>query len=94
MIHSFKHKELQKLYETGKSGRIDQRVYKRILRRLDALASASKPEDMNIPGFDFHGLQGNAPKRYAMHINGPWCITFEWPNTGDGAENVDYEQYH
>jgi len=27
-----------------------------------------------------------------MHINGPWCITFEWE---DGeALRVDLEQYH
>ena len=94
MVFSFKHKGLQNLYERGKSRRIDQRAHKRIIRRLDALASASKPEDMNIPGFDFHGLQGYAPKRYTLHINGPWCITFEWAITGDGAENVDYVQYH
>jgi len=28
--------------------------------------------------------------RYSMHINGPWCITFEWE---DGeALRVDLEQ--
>jgi proteic killer suppression protein len=39
----------------------------------------------------FHGLQG-APKRYSVHVNGPWCITFEFVD-GD-ALNVDFEQYH
>ncbi len=92
MIHSFKHKGLQELYETGKTRRIDQRMYKRLLRRLDALDASSKPEDMNIPGFDFHGLQGHTPKRYTVHINGPWCITFEWKN--GHAQNVDFVQYH
>ena len=28
-----------------------------------------------MPGFNFHGLQG-VPKRYSIHVNGPWCITF------------------
>lgn len=91
MIHSFKHKGLQELYEAGKTRRIDQRMHKRIIRWLDALASATKLKGMNVPGFDFHGLHGHVPKRYAIHINGPWCITFEW---NDGAENVNYEQYH
>jgi proteic killer suppression protein len=91
MIHSFKHKGLQELYKTGKTERIDQGMHKRIIRRLDALASASMPENMNIPGFDFHGLRGHVPKRYTVHINGPWCVMFEW---NDGAENVDYVQYH
>jgi proteic killer suppression protein len=91
MIHSWKHKGLQELDETGKTRRIDRKMHGRIVRRLDALASASKPENMNIPGFEFHGRQGYVPKRYAIHINGPWCITFEWD---DGVENVDYVQYH
>src|SRR5712672_820366 len=47
---------------------------------------------MNVPGFDFHSLQGFNPKRYSVHVNGPWCITFEFE---DGeACRVDFEQYH
>lgn len=44
-----------------------------------------------VPGFDFHALRGK-PQRYTIHVNGPWCITFEWQ---DGtALRVDLEQYH
>jgi hypothetical protein len=47
---------------------------------------------MNVPGFDFHSLQGFNPKRYSVHLNGPWCITFEFE---DGeACRVEFEQYH
>jgi proteic killer suppression protein len=49
------------------------------------------PEDMNVLGFDFHRLHGR-PVRYTIHVNGPWCITFEFEN-GD-AYRVDFEQYH
>lgn len=44
-----------------------------------------------VPGFDFHGLEGK-PKRYSVHVNGPFCITFEWIE-GD-AWRVDLENYH
>jgi proteic killer suppression protein len=27
--------------------------------------------DLNVPGFNFHGLRG-IPKRYGIHITGPW----------------------
>jgi proteic killer suppression protein len=47
---------------------------------------------MNVPGFDFHVLRGK-PTRYTVHVNGPWCITFEWDLSG-GAVRVDLEQYH
>ena len=53
---------------------------------------AVRAEEMNIPGFDFHALHGFNPKRYSVHVNGPWCITFEFE---DGeACRVDFEQYH
>jgi len=46
---------------------------------------------MNLPGFDFHALRGK-PKRYSVHVNGPWCITFEWED--DQPVRVDLERYH
>jgi proteic killer suppression protein len=50
------------------------------------------PAQMNLPGFDFHPLRGFVPTRYSVHVNGPWCITFEF-DSGD-AFRVDFEQYH
>lgn len=47
---------------------------------------------MNLPGFDFHALKGFEPVRYSVHVNGPWCITFEF-HYGD-AFRIDLEQYH
>jgi proteic killer suppression protein len=46
---------------------------------------------MNIPGFGFHGLNGN-PKRYAVSINGNYRITFGWD--GQNATKLDLEDYH
>jgi proteic killer suppression protein len=50
------------------------------------------PDEMNLPGFDFHPLKGFKPTRYSVHVNGPWCITFEF--TEGDAVRVDFEQYH
>lgn len=58
----------------------------------DALDVATKAEDMNIPGFNYHQLTGFNPTRYTVHVNGPWCITFEFSN--GNAYDVDFEQYH
>ena len=91
MIKSFHNKQLMALWETGKS-KIDARLHARILRRLDVLDAATVPEDMNLPGFDFHSLQGYKPARFTVHVNGPWCITFEFKD-GD-AFVLDFEQYH
>lgn len=67
-------------------------MHKRILIRLDRLDVAIAASEMNVPGFDFHLLRGFMPIRYSVHVNGPWCITFEFED-GD-AHRVDFEQYH
>ena len=92
MIRSFKSKGLAELWEKGRTGKIDAKMQTRILRRLDRLDVIVRPEEMNVPGFDFHPLRSFKPPRYSVHVNGPWCITFEFED-GD-AWRVDFEQYH
>ena len=92
MIETFRSKPLAKLWSDGTSAKIDARMHKRILIRLDRLDASSRPEDMNLPGYDFHALHGFRPTRFSVHINGPWCITFEFE--GQNAQQVDFEQYH
>ena len=92
MLRSFRHKGLSDLYRTGKCAKVRADLQARILRRLDALNAAHNLTGMNVPGFDFHPLHGFKPTRYSLHVNGPWCITFEWID-GD-ALRVDLEQYH
>jgi proteic killer suppression protein len=92
VIKSFRSKPLADFWANGWSARIDARLGKRIERRLEALDAASIPQEMNVAGYDFHALRGFRPTRYSVHVNGPWCITFEFQD-GD-AYRVDLEQYH
>lgn len=92
MLKKFKHKGLKELFETGATKRIDKALHARILRRLDAMHSAESVEDLNLPGFNFHSLTGYKPKRFTIHVNGPWCITFTFE--GGNADNIDLENYH
>ncbi|HIJ56157.1 MAG TPA: plasmid maintenance system killer [Deltaproteobacteria bacterium] len=91
MIKSFKHKGLAELFELGRTRRVRQDLQSRCLRRLEVLDHAESLTDLNVPEFNFHGQQG-VPKRYSIHINGPWCITFEWEE-GE-VLRVNREQYH
>lgn len=92
MIKSFRSKALATLWETGKSTKIDARLHRRIIARLTSLDAAATPDSMNLAGYDFHALKGFDPTRFTIHINGPWCITFEFE--GSDAYRVDFEQYH
>ncbi len=91
MIRNFKHKGLKELFETGRSRRVTSNLQRRALRRLDVLNQANTLEELNIPGFDFHPLKGK-PKRYSVHVNGNYCITFAWQDSD--AIDVTLEDYH
>ena len=92
MIKSFRHKGLSELWSKDRTAKIDRRMHERILERLDALDAAGAPGDMDVVGYDFHALKGFVPVRYTVHVNGPWCVTFEFLD-GD-ALRIDFEQYH
>ncbi len=92
MIKSFKNKALLELFKVGRSAKIDVRLHKRILICLDAVNQAASIDDLKLPGYNFHALRGFTPTRYTIHVNGPWCITFEFDD--GNAFYVDFEQYH
>jgi toxin HigB-1 len=91
MIRSFRSRALGALWQSGDARRIRAEQTVRIRLRLSRLDQAVRPDEMNVPGFNFHRLHGR-PIRYTIHVNGPWCITFEWD--GEDAVRVDLEQYH
>jgi proteic killer suppression protein len=92
VIRTFRSKALADLWAKGGTAKIDAKMHKRILIRLDRLNVATSPAQMSLPGFDFHALKGFVPTRYSIHVKGSWCITFEF-DAGD-ALRVDFEQYH
>ena len=92
MIVSFRHKGLEKFFETGTVRGIQVSHQKRIRLQLAALDSASCVEDMNVPGYRLHELKGDRKGAWSVSVNGNWRITFEFEN--GNASVVDYEDYH
>jgi toxin HigB-1 len=92
MIRSFRDKGLQRFFATGDGRKLSVQNTRRIANILRALDDASRPEDMNLPGFRFHALAGRDGDRYAVDASGNWRITFGWTE-GDAAD-VDLEDYH
>jgi proteic killer suppression protein len=91
-IQTYRNKELETLVKSKSARRIDPRLQKRVLRLLDALNSIEKLNDLDIRGIQWHRLGGAMEGRTALHVNGPWRITFRW-HEGNAYE-VDLEQYH
>ncbi len=77
MIGGFRHKGLEELYLTGKTRRIGADYVRKCVRIIQLLEVAVQPEDLNIAGFRFHGLQGN-PQRWSVRVTGNYRITFGW----------------
>jgi toxin HigB-1 len=91
MIHSFRSKALRDFFLADDPSGIRGDLVERIRVRLYALHRARSLDDLRLPGWRLHALH-TSPVRYAIAVNGPWRITFEWE--GSEALRVDLEQYH
>jgi proteic killer suppression protein len=92
MIRSFRSKALRRFAEEGDASRLSVPNVRRVAIILAHLGGAVSPEDMNLPGYRFHGLKWRDKGRYAVDASGNWRITFGWD--GKDAVEVDLEDYH
>ena len=92
MIRSFRSKVLRRFFETGDPRGLSVPDSGRVARILAALDDAGRAEDMNVPGYHFHGLAGSRKGRYSVRATGNWRVTFGWD--GEDAIDVDLEDYH
>lgn len=92
MIKSFRHKGLQRFYETGSTAGIQPAHRKRLRLQLAALETAMTVTDMDIPGFKLHRLKGGRKGDWSIWVNGNWRITFDFED--GNAYVVNYEDYH
>lgn len=92
MIKNFLHKGLKNFYLTGSAASINPTHQKRLRLVLARLEAVHKPEDMNLPGFDFHKLTGDMKEYYSVSVNKNWRLIFKF----DGADvyDVNYLDYH
>jgi len=92
VIKSFKHKGLQRFYETGNATGVRTEHKKRLRMQLTALDTAQIIEDMDISGFRLHPLKGDRRGLWAIDISHNWRLVFRFEK--GHAYNVHYEDYH
>ena len=92
MIKTFRHRGLRRLYERDDPSRVGADLVNRIALALADLDEASKPGDLNMPGYRLHRLKGDLSGLWSMSISGNWRITFRL-ESGD-AYDVDLVDYH
>jgi proteic killer suppression protein len=92
MIKSFKHKGLKRFFTTGSTAGINPAHADRLEERLQALHTAIIIDDMDLPGWRLHSLQGDRAGLWAVNVSGNWRVVFQFK---DGhAYVVNYEDYH
>lgn len=93
MIKSWKHKGLQRLFETGDSSGVQAKDVDRIKLRLLVLDEAESIDEFkNFPNFKFHPLKGDKKNLFSITVRANWRITFEFK---DGhAYILNLEDYH
>ena len=92
MIRSFRHKGLQRFFETGSKAGIRPSHAPRLSRQLVRLDQARVPEDMNVPGWNLHELSADLVGHWSVWVSGNWRLTFVFD--GEDAVMVDYQDYH
>jgi toxin HigB-1 len=92
MIKSFEHKGLKAFFESGSKAGIQPHHAAKLARQLARLHASRAPDDMNLPGWRLHPLEGNLAEHFAVTVNGNWRLTFRFE--GEDAVLVDYQDYH
>jgi proteic killer suppression protein len=92
MIKTFRHKGLEKFFHTGSKAGIQPKHAEILADQLTLLNIVLKPEQMNIPGWDFHPLKGGLAGHYAVWVSKNWRLTFAFEE--EDAVLIDYQDYH
>ncbi len=91
MIKSFRHKGLQKFFETGTKSGIQPQHADKLRRQLAVLDNAQSISD--VPGgWRPHQLSGGLIGHYAIWVSGNWRLTFHIDGTD--IHLLDYLDYH
>lgn len=92
MIKNFRNKALKRYWVKNDASGIRPDWLSKINYILDALHAAALPEDLDLPGFNFHPLKGDRAGEYAVNVSRNWRVTFGW--SGQDAIDVNMEDYH
>jgi proteic killer suppression protein len=92
VIRGFRHKGLQRFFETGSKSGIQPQHVERLRLILAQLNAATRPEDMALPGLVLHPLKGGRKGAWSVRASGNWRITFVF--SGADADAIAYEDYH
>ena len=93
MIRSWRNEASRKIWDGGRPNRFRGLDFDAAIDLLLALNVAKPLRDLNpLKSVGLHKLKGDRKNKWAMTVNGPWRVCFEF-RKGD-AYNVEIVDYH
>lgn len=92
MIRNIRNRGLKRLYENDDARRVRLDHVDRLRDILADLDVATRPEDLDKPGYGLHRLTGDRKGEWSVFVSRNWRVTF-WFD-GEDAVDVNYEDYH
>jgi len=92
MLRRVRHRGLKRLYANDDRRGLNAERVDKIARVLALLNRASRPQDMDLPGFRLHPLKGGLIGFWSVTIRANWRIIFRFED-GD-VTDVDLIDYH
>jgi proteic killer suppression protein len=93
MIVSFRDKETERLWQSGKSRRLPVDLQLRAFKKLAILNAAVTLDNLKVPpGNQLEALRGNRTGQYSIRINDQYRVCFVWRE--GSAFEVEIVDYH
>lgn len=93
MIVSFRDKETEKLWQSGKSRRLPAILQLRAFKKLAILNAAVTLDNLMVPpGNQLEALRGDRAGRHSIRINDQYRVCFVWRD--GNAFDVEIVDYH
>ena len=91
MIKSIRHRGLKRLFEQDDPSGVNPEHVAKLRNILATLNAAPTVAHMDLPGFRLHQLKGELKGFWAVTVRANWRVIFRFH---EGAEDVDYVDYH
>ncbi|PCJ63666.1 MAG: peptidase [Candidatus Hydrogenedentota bacterium] len=92
MIRTIRHRGLKRLYQRDDRSGLSVEMLTRIARIMDLLDIATRPKDLDLPGYRLHPLRGDLRGFWSIRITGNYRLIFRMED-GD-VFDIDLVDYH
>jgi proteic killer suppression protein len=93
MIASFRDRETEKLWRSGRSRHIPPKLRLRAFKKLAILNAAIALDNLKVPpGNQLEALRGNRAGQHSIRVNDQYRVCFTWRD--GNAFDVEIVDYH